>query len=189
MNEQRNLPLISGLFMLPALVFQQDLLFLGIQTLFLVMLQPILGKRIRVLPNLIMISTITALNLVQPYGRVLAEPFGFPVTVGALELGMRRSFMLISLIYLSKFMVIGSPRFPGRLGEMLSLQFSYYQGFLSTPVSLRPSQIIRSLDQLLLSLEATDGTVNVPQLPKRALVFCAASPVLIWVCFAMGILQ
>lgn len=176
---RRNIPLASGLLMLPALVFQNHLPSLIIQALFLMLLQLLLGRRIKILPNLVMLLSITTLNLFQPFGRILVTLFSLPVTQGALELGFRRSFTLIGLIYLSRFMVISRPRFPGRLGRLLSLQFTYYEGFLTRRVSLRPSVIVESLDELLCELEREGGSDEQP-VKLVSLPATAASVVFIW---------
>lgn len=154
MINRRNVPLIAGLIMLPAFVFQDRLLPLAVQVLFLIVLQIIIGRKVRILPIIIMLITVPGLNLFQSHGRVLAEIFGFPVTQGALVIGLRRALILIGLIYLSRFMVSRKPRFPGRIGSLLSLQFAFYEGFLSRKPDMRPRHVIEHLDKLLIDLES-----------------------------------
>ncbi len=188
MTDRRNIPLAAGLLMLPALVFQDSLVPLAVQVTFLIVLQLILKRRVRIMPNVIMIAVITGVNLVQPYGRIFITVMGLPITQGALELGLRRSLTLIGLIYLSRFMVIHNPRFPGKIGSLLSLQFTYYESFLQNRINFRPKHIIESLDSLLTELE--EGTEN-PLPGKRTSspafsLLPAAVPILFWGIFLAG---
>ncbi len=157
MTDRRNIPLIAGLCMLPALVFQFDLLPLLLQLGLLIIIRLLQGGRIRVKTNLMMIVTITAVNLLQAHGQVLYEIAGFEITLGALRIGLVRSLKLIALIYLSQFMISQRPAFPGRLGNLLSLQFSYYEGFLNSGLKVNPKQFIQRLDELLFQLEEHRG--------------------------------
>ncbi len=191
--EGRNIPLAAGLLMLPALVFQDALLPLALQVLFLIILQLVIGRKIRFLPNIIMLISITVLNLFQAHGRVLADVIGMQITQGALEIGLRRALMLIGLIYLSRFMVFRKPRFPGRIGRLLSLQFAFYEGFLSRRPSLKPQQIIEHLDKLLMEQEAlaeefeTDSRAAREE-QQRALLY-VLPVILFWALFSVKFLE
>ena len=78
------------------------------------------GKRIRLLPNIILFLTVTALHCFQPFGKVLFTIGDFPFTEGAIHTGLFRSATLIGLVYLSRLCVRPSIAFPGKAGRVLS---------------------------------------------------------------------
>ncbi len=172
----------AGLVMLPAVVFHSSVGSLAAQVIIFMILQIIRGERIRMLPNIIMIVSVTALNLLQAHGRVLFTLWPLPITQGALEIGLRKALTLIALIYLSRFMVSGKPRFPGRIGMLLSMQFSYYNQFLQHRLSLKPGQIVSSLDALLVRMETdSPDAVEAAAGPwKLTAVISAAAAAAVW---------
>jgi len=151
-KSRRNLPLLFGLLMLPAVVFTDSPAVLVGQTVFLLLLHVIQGRRLRPLPVVIMLISITLLNLFQVNGRVLLTIFTLPVTEGALNIGLRKAFVLIELIYLSQYMISQKPYFPGRLGTLLSRQFHYFSEFMQNAPSLHPRHFIHDVDALIIQL-------------------------------------
>ncbi|MCF7944065.1 MAG: Gx transporter family protein [Spirochaetia bacterium] len=152
-RSKKNLPMLFGLTMIPAIVFTDLVWLLFVQVLFLLTLHKIQGRKIKMLPNIIMIISITALNLLQVNGKVLWLLADFPITEGALIIGLRKAFLLIELIYLSQYMVSRNPVFPGKAGALLSLQFSYFNRLMKKRFSLHPGRFMKDIDKIINTME------------------------------------
>ncbi|HUX20353.1 MAG TPA: hypothetical protein VMW69_03875, partial [Spirochaetia bacterium] len=83
--------LVGGLLIVPAFVFDQSLVVRWLQTLLFMGLALLTGKRVLVMPNLIMLLGIVAANLLSPLGRVLFKAGPLPITLGALEDGLGKA--------------------------------------------------------------------------------------------------
>lgn len=153
MRSKNNLPMLFGLSMIPAIVFTDSVWILSAQLLFLLTLHKVQGRKIKLLPNIIMIASISVLNLLQANGKVLYYLGDFPVTEGALVIGLRKAFLLIELIYLSQYMVSRNPVFPGKAGALLSLQFSYFNRLMKNRFSLHPGRFMKDVDEMIITME------------------------------------
>ncbi len=98
---------ISALIVIPAFLFQENVIIKWIHVFLFILVSFFAGKRIRIIPNLIMLSGITAANLLSPLGEVLFYILKFPVTSGALINGLEKSAMLIGMIYISRTALSG----------------------------------------------------------------------------------
>lgn len=153
LRSRNNLPMLFGLSMIPAIVFTDSVWILSAQLLFLLTLHKVQGRKIKLLPNIIMIASISVLNLLQANGKVLYYLGNFPVTEGALVIGLRKAFLLIELIYLSQYMVSRNPVFPGKAGALLSLQFSYFNKLMKNRFSLHPGRFMKDVDEMIITME------------------------------------
>ena len=128
----------AGIIVIPAFIFQENLPVKWFQVLLFMLLSIISGKRVLILPNIIMAAGIVAANLLTPVGEVFLIAAGFPVTKGAIYKGLEKSALLIGMIYISRFSVSSGFVFPGRRGNILSLVFYYFEkimeGGKSSPV-------------------------------------------------------
>ncbi len=63
------------------------------------------GKKINLLMSLMVLFQAVILALIIPLGKVLFSIWILPVTEGALKLGLRRAFILLSGVYFSRFVI------------------------------------------------------------------------------------
>jgi len=154
-----HLRLAFGLAALPAILLQDSLVGIALQTMIVIILAITHGRHFRLLPNLILLISVSSAHLLQPNGLHLASIGGFPITAGALLLGSRKALVLIALLYLSHYMVTGKPRFPGKLGRLVSMQFYYVDRITTGWRSITPKRpFIAAIDRLLLVIgESADG--------------------------------
>ena len=153
-----NLRLSIGLLMLPAILLQNNLVGVALQASYIIILALAYGRRFKLLPNLIILLSVSAAHLLQPNGLRLFSIGTFPITAGALALGARKALVLIGLLYLSQYMVTGRPTFPGKLGKIISLQFYYFERITTEWKNIQKKPIIGALDTLLFTLERIDTT-------------------------------
>lgn len=167
-----NVRLYMGLLALPSILLQDSIVGIAIQAGYVIMLALTHGRRFRLLPNIILLASVSSAHLLQPHGLHLFSIGNFPITVGALLLGARKAFTLIALLYLSHYMVTGRPQFPGRLGKLVSLQFYYFERITTSWRSISPKRpFIPAIDRLLMLLSAPgndSGITSSDNLPDTA---------------------
>jgi len=110
---------VSGLIIMPALVFNPGTELRVIQFLFFLFLVWLTGKKINFIFTLLVAFFIVVFNLLIPYGRVLYSFGIFKITSGALEAGIHRAFTLQALVMLSKAAVRQDLKLPGSFGGLL----------------------------------------------------------------------
>ncbi len=115
------------LLFLPTFLFQTALPVRVFQTLCILAAALFSGKRLRVLPNVILFTGVTAAHLLRPAGEVVVSVLGFSVTKDALASGISRSLLLIGLVYVSRISVSSRLRLPGRGGRLLASVFFYFE--------------------------------------------------------------
>jgi len=148
-----NIRLFTGLIALPAILLQDNPFGIMLQALYVIVLALTHGRKFRLLPNLILMLSVSSAHLLQPNGYLIVSIGSFPITLGALLLGLRKAFTLIALLYLSHYMVTGRPEFPGRLGKVISLQFYYFDKITSGWRDITPKRpFIKAVDTLMLNL-------------------------------------
>lgn len=101
---------------------------------------------------------VVAFNLAAPGGRILLEVGAFPVTEGALRVGLTKAFSLTSLLLLSKVGVRRDLELPGRLGRLLTLTLAYVRYLLEADAKLLARDPVGRLDGLLLEARRSVGT-------------------------------
>ncbi len=184
---------ICGLIIIPAFVFQPNLILLALEAVLFVILARISGKKIRLLPNLIMLAGVTAANLLTPFGQVLAEIGPLQVTEGAMTSGLQKSFMLIGLIYISRYSIRQGLTFPGRLGNLVSLVFYYFER-ITEGERLGKEGLFTKLDQKIMALYSSGSDVfsddkNKTQHRAPHYIFSIILTLLIWLFLAAGIIM
>lgn len=142
---------VVGLIVIPSLVFQSNLLLKWLQVSLFVCLSAAAGKRVRILPNVIMVGGIVAANLLTPVGRVLWSLGGWRITLGALENGLHRAALLIGMIYISRFSIRRGFSLPGRVGGLLSLVFFYLERILQGE-RLSRGNLIEKVDERIIAV-------------------------------------
>lgn len=176
---------LLGLLTIPAFLFQEKLLFRVVDGILFLALLVYSGKRIRPLPALILLASVTAAALLVPYGKVLTDIFGFPITKGALKMGLSRGILLLGLFYLSKFSVRRGLVFPGRIGAGIGKIFYYFEQFSENRQKISLKDLPGSLDSLLMSVsvpaDASRGPSSRDEERRLPLIIPLAISTLCWV--------
>jgi heptaprenyl diphosphate synthase len=139
----------AGLLSVPPFLLQNHLLLQAAQTALFIAAALLAGKRVRLLPPVIILVSVSVLNLISPIGRVLTSFWRFSVTSGALYLGLHKSLTLIGLIFLSRATVRPDLTLPGRFGAVVSRSFYFFDRINETWETIPKQKIIPRLDALL----------------------------------------
>ena len=142
----------SGAGLLPAFLFQQDLVLRGLLIVLFLAINAASGRRVRLLQYGLVGAGIVIFNLVMPTGRVLVTLLGLPVTEGALKSGLFKATAMIGLISLSQFSIRSDLRFPGRIGGLLATSLMYFERIIGEKRVIDRKDIIGSLDSILLAV-------------------------------------
>lgn len=120
------------------------------------------GSRIRVLPTLMTVAGILLFNLFPPLGRELGTIWGFPVTEGALRLGVERAVTFEGLLMISRATVGRGLVLPGVIGRKVAETFRCF-GLLSRRSGrLTFTRAIASIDELLEEIEQERASTDQP---------------------------
>ncbi len=188
-----NVRLLAGLIALPAILLQNNLTGILLQTLYVIVLSITHGRKFRILPNLLLLVSVSSAHLLQPNGLHLFSIGSFPITLGALFLGARKALALIALLYLSHYMVTGKPQFPGKLGRLISLQFFYFDTITTSWRGITPKRpFISAVDRLLLAVTEThpqQETVQASSASVRSLMINAVHALVLWGLFVAGSME
>ena len=144
---------ITSALILPAYLFQDELLLRIAQVLLFAGLSTVAGKKIKWLYFVVMVSSITFFNLLTPMGRVLVSAGPFAITDGALRNGVMKGLTIIGLVFISLFSIRPDLKLPGRLGGLLVRLFYYFERIVETKrQKLEARRLIGSIDDILDSL-------------------------------------
>lgn len=147
---------VVGLLAIPSLVFQTSLPLKWLHILLFMLLSAAAGKRVRLLPNIVMITGIVGANLITPVGRVLLSVAGLPITLGALQNGLDRAALLIGMIYISRFSIRKGFCLPGKVGALLSLVFFYLERILEGE-RLSRGKLLEKIDERIIAVHQSAG--------------------------------
>jgi hypothetical protein len=112
--------LILGLLIILVIFLQSNIAFKIIQILSIIGLTFYIEKRIKILKIIIMMLSFLFVNLLIPNGKIYFNFFGFYITKGSLMIGLEKAIKVISLIYISKLLLLNKLLFPGKLGLIIS---------------------------------------------------------------------
>ncbi|MDY7029027.1 MAG: hypothetical protein SVR04_12075, partial [Spirochaetota bacterium] len=158
----------SGLVMIPPFILQPDMVLKAVQTALFLLYGVLLGKRVKVLPGIIIIVSVTAAAVLSPLGEVLLYAGGFPVTEGALFQGLTRGLNLVGMVYLSRCTISSRLKIPGKAGRLFYRVFFYFEELSSVRLEKSRSgglmQAVREkllhLDQRLLEWSTGSGSAG-----------------------------
>jgi hypothetical protein len=108
--------------------------------------------KVSIMPSVIITAGIIIFALLSPYGKVLVHFGSFRITEGALKNGLHKSGILIGMVFLSQFAVSSKLHFPGKFGIFLSKTFSIFDELTAKKISIRPGNIISSIDERLTEI-------------------------------------
>ncbi|MDR1786461.1 MAG: hypothetical protein LBR23_08410 [Spirochaetaceae bacterium] len=109
---------------LPAFLLQKNTDILAAEAAVFLCAAVLRRGRVRVLPSLGVIVSVTAMGVLTPFGRVIFTLGPLPVTQGALLGGLRRALTLTGMVFLSQAASPPATALPGRAGEFLTGMFS-----------------------------------------------------------------
>jgi heptaprenyl diphosphate synthase len=165
------LRLISGAFIIVGILLSQSLTLRFCMTVFIIILALNSGRKFRLLPNLILLVSISLAHTLTPNGLVLFSIGSYPITLGSLTIGASKALLLISFIYASHYMMSTRPQIPGKLGAMISLQFYYFDQLTTKWHQIeKKTPLIGAIDQLLLGIEKDMEAQPVKQSDTRYVV-------------------
>jgi heptaprenyl diphosphate synthase len=157
----------AGAALLPAFLFQQDIVLRTILFVMFLVLNAVSGRGVRLLQYLLVAAGIVIFNLVIPTGRILISPLGLPVTEVALKAGLSKATAMVGLIALSRFSIRADLRFPGRLGGLLGASLMYFERIMGQRRSIDRRDIIGSIDAMLLSIHGAPSDPDPSRPPVR----------------------
>jgi hypothetical protein len=183
-----------GALVFPSFLLQQDIAVRALQVILFVCLCALSGRGVRPLQYLIVAAGIVVFNLVIPTGRILFSVAGFPVTEGALKSGLLKATAMTGLIALSQFSIRSDLRIQGRIGGILGRTIFYFERIMSQRRKVDRTDIIGSLDMLLLEVHRAPGPdegnpVGTVRSTPRGVLFLSMVVLINWVAFAATVLH
>ena len=145
---------IAGFLIMPALLFNPNVLFRIFQFLFFWFLAWLSGKKNNPFFTFLVILGIVVFNLIMPYGQVLFSLGIFKITSGALMTGIQRAVTLEGLIMLSRFTIRQDLKIPGLFGELIGESFRIFSVMMNTRQHITRKNLIADIDRLMLDLSA-----------------------------------
>ncbi|MGI5171984.1 hypothetical protein H0R92_00055 [Treponema sp. OMZ 840] len=132
---------ITSLLCLPGILFQQSLAYLWIDLVLFALLSALKKGRFRIVPPLAICFSIVFFNLFQADGYVLFSIFSLKVTSGSLQEGLKKSGVLLAMVFVSQYAVSRNLNLPGRTGGFLSRVFLYFDALSQKTDSERENDL------------------------------------------------
>lgn len=109
------------------------------------------NKKVKLLPSVAIILSVTFFSILVPHGKILAEIWKLKITDGAILSGLERSLKLCSCVFLSKLIANKNMKLPSKAGLFMSLVFEYFEKLSEKDgdKKITFSNIISVLDQKL----------------------------------------
>jgi heptaprenyl diphosphate synthase len=140
---------LQGLLVLPAFLLQENLVIKTVQAGVFLLLCFLSGRRIKLLPVLVISFSIIFLNILNPIGQVIFSLGRFRITRGAFRIGAFRSATIIGLIYLSRFSVRRSLKIPGSYGALAGKMLYYFEEILSAENKFKIKTPVNSINSII----------------------------------------
>ena len=151
---------ISGLVIMPALLFNPFVPFRILQFLLFWFLAWLAGKKNNPLFTIVIIAGITAFNLIIPYGQVLYSIGSFQITSGALMAGIQRAVTLEGLIMLSRLSIRPDLKIPGLFGELAGESFRIFSVIMNQKQLITRKNLMADIDKMMLDLSSGSGSAS-----------------------------
>jgi len=147
---------ITGLLIMPALLFNSSTEFRVVQFLFFWFLAFLCGKKTNPIITLFIIVFIVMFNLIIPYGRVLYSIGSFKITSGALTAGIHRAVTLSALVMLSRVTIREDLKIPGIFGEILGESLRIFSNLMNRKIHKNGKNIFTEIDNLMIELSGEE---------------------------------
>ncbi|WP_296326219.1 hypothetical protein [Treponema sp. UBA3813] len=116
------------------------------------------GRRIRLLPSLFIVIFVTFFALLAPSGEVLLSIGSFRITSDSLLLGLRRSGILVGMVFLSRLIINPQVKVKGKVGNKLTEVFFYLNLLTEKKISFKKGHIIEAIDERLCEIWEKEST-------------------------------
>ncbi|MBQ5499633.1 MAG: hypothetical protein IIT73_07555, partial [Treponema sp.] len=121
--------------------------------LFFFVLDEIIKKgRVKLLPSIIIVLSVTFFALLTPVGKVLFRIGSWKITQTSLEMGLRRSGFLVGMVFISQCAVDKNLRLPGKAGAFVAGVFYYFDLLVSEKIKFSRKNLVKSIDERLLKI-------------------------------------
>jgi len=143
------LRLSIGFILLAALLFPNSLVVRAVAATIGLALLLSDSSKIRPVPTIAVPAGIVLFSLLVPFGRVLASPFGFPITEGALILGIKKALSIEGMVFVSRWMLRSGLILPGRAGKILADSLGILKTLTERRRDFKATDPIGSIDRLM----------------------------------------
>lgn len=135
-----------------ALVVFNDVFISAVIFVFFLILVFVKGKKVKVMPSVFLICSITFFELLVPNGKIIFEIQSLRITQGALFLGLNRALRLCSFVFISKYFMLSNFILPGKIGSFFNRVMVHYSLLTSSKLNLKRGRFIESLDSVLCKI-------------------------------------
>lgn len=142
----------AALAIMIAFLFIKDVRIMAVLTVVFYIAARIRRQRVRILPSLIILATVTVAALLSPAGRVLVRLGSFPITLGALETGLARSLTLVGMVFLSQYATSDTVKLPGKAGVLLESVLNWFSALTAKKLSFAKGAVVKTLDAHLYEI-------------------------------------
>ena len=110
--------------------------------------------KVRLLPSIVIILSVSFFSILVPYGKVILEIGKLKITEGALLSGLNRSLKLCGCVFLSKMITGRGIKLPSKAGIFIGLVFEYFEKLSekNSRCKLSLKKLIPALDKKLESV-------------------------------------
>jgi len=150
---------ITGLLVMPSLLFNPSPLFRIVQFLFFWFLCWLAGNKNNPVATILVILGIVGFNLIMPYGRVLYSVGTFNITLGALITGIHRAVTFEGLVMLSRLSIRPDLKIPGGFGALIGESFRFFALILNLKKRITRKNFMEDIDRLMTDL-SRDGELQ-----------------------------
>ena len=150
--------LILSLLLIFPLVFQKNLVILFIQFILMIIFAFIRKKRVKILPSFFITLSLVIFSLLSPFGKVWFSIGNFTITEGAFLLGLKKSFVLCGMVFISQIATSFEFNIKGNFGKMISEVFYWFSIFsdFSKKAKSESKLLIDEKKKSKLSLKSID---------------------------------
>ncbi len=112
--------------------------------------------RVRIVPSVIVIVSVTLMALLSPDGKVLYELGNWRITEGALKNGLHRSGILVGMVFASSCIIGRNVVLPGKAGQFVSRIFFLFDSLASggkvSGLNIKKGAVFEQLDARLMEM-------------------------------------
>lgn len=109
-------------------------------------------KKIKILPSILVTLTVTFFALLSPYGKVILTIGSLKITLDSLNLGLKRSGILVGMVFLSQVIISPKIKLPGKAGKFLKQVFYWLEKLTEVRIKFKPKMLIETLDNRLCEI-------------------------------------
>ena len=115
-------------------------------------------KRVKILPSFFITLSLVFFSLLSPFGKVWFSIGNFTITEGAFLLGLKKSFVLCGMVFISQIATSFEFNIKGNFGKMISEVFYWFSIFsdFSKKAKSESKHLIDEKKKSKLSLKSID---------------------------------